>query len=530
MSKITTEDCKKFLIDHFKIQGIETSAKDWKRISKYKQDDLFYRDFSHTSLGIVVVAEYDSVLSVGIKSNAINEYIQKDFTVKEKMAAKKLLAKYIQRDDDDDHDDNLEALMISDKWVEFQHALPSQFYFCFPDDTYSNHKDNITKGIDSPMKVEEEYSSGSFNVIFTDKSGSDIDLYGSNCLMHGVLPEWTSFCDEYHLDFINDAPDLTVKEWFKMLLQMGFEYKDDNCLFAEELKKITPVKSFTANKEKDLAVVRDGTLKAIFKRDDITGLQSLLDSGLDVNMTLSGGDKILLQAYEDRAENCVNMLLSNGANIWLQDNENSFIGSQMITSRYSSDEKTKIAELSFLLGHMEKQLPTENLFSKISMLFSNSTYSSQSKPEFELIYKFVSKVLSEKETNQIILNHMEGVSRLNPSLLVNTIRKSDEDDYKSGLVNNIGASYIVNWALGHRKTDITKETINGLCVVDHLQKEIRELKERIDGSNKRLMLVFVKHDGTQEYEIDRFINSYNAKNKLLSTIEKFGGNSNKPKI
>jgi hypothetical protein len=536
MSKITTEDCKDFLISHFKSQGTQTVAKDWKRTSKYKQDDLVHRDFSHPELGIVIVVEDSNGLSIAgnapVKTTqSKNEYIQKDFTAQEKKAAKELLAQYIKRDyDSDDQEDNVEELMISDKWVEFQHALPSQFYFCFPDDTYSNHKDNVTKGIDSLMKVEEEYSSGTFNVMFLDKSGSDIDLYANDSLKNGVLPEWTSFVDEYHLELTDDAPEMTVREWFKMLLQMGFEYKDDDCLFSKELNKIKPVKSFTANKEKDKSLTKDGTLKAIFKRDDMVGLKSLLDSGLDVNMKLSGGDHVLLQAYKDNADNCVDILLARGADIWLKTNGDYCVAAQMIGSRYSSDEKTKTAELSFLLGHMGKQLPTDNLFGKISMLFSNSTYSSQSKPQFELLYKFVSKVLTEKEANQVILNHMEGVSRLNPALLINIIRKSDEDDYKAGLVNNIGSAYIVTWALGHRKTDITKEMVEGTTVVEHLQKEIKALKERIDDSKKGFMLVFVNRDGTQEYEIDRFINSYNAKNKLLATIEKLGGNNNKPKI
>ena len=70
MSKITTEDCKDFLIAHFKAQGTETVAKEWKRASKYKQDDLVHRDFSHHQLGIVVEVEHSNVLSIGTQDDA----------------------------------------------------------------------------------------------------------------------------------------------------------------------------------------------------------------------------------------------------------------------------------------------------------------------------------------------------------------------------------------------------------------------------------------------------------------------------
>ena len=156
MSKITTEDCKDFLINHFKKQGLETIAKEWKRASKYKEGELIQRDFSHPTVGIVVVTEDKNGLYIN-GSNSVkianSEYVQKDFTPQEKKEAKKLLAKYISRDDDSDDEDSVEKLMKTDKWIEFQHALPSQFYFCFPNDTYHNHIDNVSNGLDTPMII-----------------------------------------------------------------------------------------------------------------------------------------------------------------------------------------------------------------------------------------------------------------------------------------------------------------------------------------------------------------------------------------
>ena len=526
MSKITTDDCKNFLISHFKKQGTETTAKEWKRTSKYKQDNLVLRDFSHPVIGIIVVTEDNNSLSINT-SNSIkisnSEYIQKDFTSEEKKQAKKLLEKYISCDEDN------ENLMKSEKWIEFQHALPSQFYFCFPDDTYNNHIDNVSDGLDTPMIVEGEYSPESFNVIFTDKNGSDIDLYASESLKNGVLPEWTDFCDEYHLEFNDEAPKMTVREWFKMLLQMGFEYRDDDCLFSEDLNSIKTIKSLNANKEKDKSLKKDSTLKAIFKKDDVIALKALIDEDLDINMKLSSGDNLLVKAYKDNADNCVNLLLSHGADIWLTVNGDNCVATQMMGSRYGSDEKARFNELEFLLEHMGKQLPTDNLFGKVSMLFSNSIYFSKKQNVLDILYTFISKVLPEKEANQVVLNNMENVSKVNYDFLLKIIQKSDEEDYKFGIMKNLSFVHVVIWALKHRKVDISKETIDGKNVIEYLEKKMVELKETIEQRSKGFMLVFVNKDGTQEYEVNRFIKSYNEAGLLLTTIQSFEKPINKPK-
>lgn len=532
MSKITTEDCKDFLINHFKKQGLETIAKEWKRASKYKEGELIQRDFSHPTVGIVVVTEDKNGLYIN-GSNSVkianSEYVQKDFTPQEKKEAKKLLAKYISRDDDSDDEDSVEKLMKTDKWIEFQHALPSQFYFCFPNDTYHNHIDNVSNGLDTPMIIEGEYSSESFNVIFTDKNGSDIDLYASESLKSGVLPDWTDFCDEYHLEFNDDAPKITIREWFKMLLQMGFEYRDDDCLFAKELKKIKAEKSFIANSKRDESLKKDGLLKAIFKFDNTSGLKSLINDGLDINMKLSGGDNLLVQAYKDNAENCLNLLLSEGANIWLPINGDYCIATQMMDSRYSSDETDKIDELEFLLTHMEKQLPNDDVFGRVNMLFANAIYSSQNQSILDILYNFISKVLPEEKVNQVILNNMEYIKKVNSDFLIQFIDRIDEESYKLCLVKNLSSAHVVIWALKHRNVDITKEILDGDNVVEFLQKKMDELKETIEKKSKGFMLVFINKDGTQEYEVNRFIKSYNETSLLLTTIQSFEKPINKPK-
>lgn len=247
MSKITTEDCKEFLIQHFKNNGIETKEKDWKRTSKYKQDDIWIRDFSHPALGVVSLGERSGSLEI-VDTKAQEEKKEvsyfKKFSQEEVSGAKKLVKKLIKiRSGDGDEDDEEESLYESEDWKKYRHALPSQFTFYFPFDNpyevYHNDLANVTSGLDSPMFFNGD---DSFNVMFNDKNTKDIDLYTSDCLRSsmGILPNWTDFVDEYHLEATSNAPkDLTVKEFMHVLFDLGFEYKVGDiydCLFKKEIK------------------------------------------------------------------------------------------------------------------------------------------------------------------------------------------------------------------------------------------------------------------------------------------------------
>jgi hypothetical protein len=57
----------------------------------------------------------------------------------------------------------------------------------------------------------------------------------------GILPYWTDFIDEYHLEVTSEPPtDLTVKKFMHIMFDLGFEYKigdEYDCLFKEEIKE-----------------------------------------------------------------------------------------------------------------------------------------------------------------------------------------------------------------------------------------------------------------------------------------------------
>lgn len=54
MSELTTDDCKEFLVEEFP----DTLKKDWKRVSKYKNNlEFIVREFKHTTKGSVFLME-----------------------------------------------------------------------------------------------------------------------------------------------------------------------------------------------------------------------------------------------------------------------------------------------------------------------------------------------------------------------------------------------------------------------------------------------------------------------------------------
>jgi hypothetical protein len=64
MTKLTTQDCKDFLVTHYKKLNVITKSEDWKRVRKYKIGINFHRDFEHSAFGTIVVKEEDGNLEI----------------------------------------------------------------------------------------------------------------------------------------------------------------------------------------------------------------------------------------------------------------------------------------------------------------------------------------------------------------------------------------------------------------------------------------------------------------------------------
>lgn len=64
MQKITTLDCKAFLIHKYKKKNLSTIVSDWKRTKKYTLNTFVYRDFTHPQIGNVTLQENNSLLKI----------------------------------------------------------------------------------------------------------------------------------------------------------------------------------------------------------------------------------------------------------------------------------------------------------------------------------------------------------------------------------------------------------------------------------------------------------------------------------
>jgi len=77
MSKLTTEDCKKFLVNHYKQRKVITKIEDWKRTRKYKVDSNYHRDFEHLAFGIITLKEKNGELEIVLTEQSISSEVKK---------------------------------------------------------------------------------------------------------------------------------------------------------------------------------------------------------------------------------------------------------------------------------------------------------------------------------------------------------------------------------------------------------------------------------------------------------------------
>lgn len=110
MSKITTEDCKQYLLEKFP----ELSVKDWKRNKKYKDEQgNWCRDFEHKSGATAIIVEIndniylkDSATSVAVRNDIVIKDPNKVFYYKKfedslVKAGRKIVKKYTTYDEDE---------------------------------------------------------------------------------------------------------------------------------------------------------------------------------------------------------------------------------------------------------------------------------------------------------------------------------------------------------------------------------------------------------------------------------------------
>lgn len=251
MSKITTEDCKEFLITALNLpNNIKI-----KRLKKYKDTDgLYLRDFSDENGQYYTVKELnDGSLSVHDNSHIQNNPPQ--------FNAKKFLKQIIKKLENEDYDYDEEDEEVIEKYIkqiqgfspEDKKKLAAEFTFFFPNDTYNNEIDTVDQGINTLM-IKDHHS---YCINFYDNTESEPDLYLTD-ILRAILPDFFDKVDEYHFEIDaysknNTINSMTIKDTITLLEDLGFVYKpksryDEVCMLS--VMNIDPHKNDNVNKKK----------------------------------------------------------------------------------------------------------------------------------------------------------------------------------------------------------------------------------------------------------------------------------------
>lgn len=315
MSKITTEDCKSFLVSHFDTLNITTTTKDWKRVSKYKENNIWIRDFSHPSIGNISLQEIDDIISI-YSPTINNSYELTTFSDIYIEKAKELLKKFL-----DLYEDGRTSDIIKEPdWAEYSVAIPSLFNFYFPYGDYNNDDEsleNLKNGLNSSVLLND---SDSLCVYMYSNIGYEPDDYAQDILNY-ILPNYMSFMDEYNLDF---SKDMSISDVIKMLMKMGFKYTpeedysynemhEDN-VFKQNINYSTVI--FNANNNNEHSTTKEKfNIQRIIKLDDEKSLQDLINNGLDVNLSLSKSN-LFEFCCNNQSIKCAKTLLDNQLNLF----------------------------------------------------------------------------------------------------------------------------------------------------------------------------------------------------------------------
>jgi uncharacterized protein YqfB (UPF0267 family) len=225
MSKITTEDCKNFIKNHFGL----TSTVNIKRDRKYKDGNGdVIRVFKFNDETCFIKADILGHLSIVNEADIVEK--AKSDEPKE-FNAKSFIKKYIKKLENDDDYDTMDNFMKETAALSSENKVKvaNEFYFYFPDMTYHNEAKYVVNGLDTPMIGNNGFrgSSTSFCIWFYDSLDSEPDLYVSD-ILNEVLPSYFDKVDEYHfeIDETSFTKTLTIKDMIELLEHFGFRYKN----------------------------------------------------------------------------------------------------------------------------------------------------------------------------------------------------------------------------------------------------------------------------------------------------------------
>ena len=319
MSKITTDDCKNFLMEHYPDSG----KSKWKRVSKYKDDvGLWCREFNHPSVGDITIIENNGTLSlkqtavpnpIDIKNNTI---IFRQFSKKDNTDAKRLIKRYIGTIYGENEEDEEEEEFIQQSTQKGYEAIPNQinYFFTLLDEEYEDQMKRINENKDYNAKLN------TFILYIYPNQEENYDQHIGPLLENFLGPQ---FSEDTECIFSTsfDEP-MSIKDFVQMMSSKGFVYAfldstnpqdNETCLLADTVRSL----DFVTVKESTI-VKSDADLPKLFKkaveRDDVVCLKDLLRQGLPLDTLIN---RISLHSYciVNDAPNCFKLLVNNTPNL-----------------------------------------------------------------------------------------------------------------------------------------------------------------------------------------------------------------------
>lgn len=239
MSKITTEDCKNFIKDHFRL----TSTVNIKRDRKYKDGNGDYiRVFTFDGETCLIKEDSNGTISLINENEMVVKPTVRSTSAPQEFNAKIFLKKGIKSLENYNNGDSLDDFIKATNALtpEQKFQVANQFTFFFPDETYYNELDYVTNGLDTLMISNASGDLESFCFIFIDCFNTDLGLYVSD-IVTDMLPDYLDKMDEDNYQLIENSQTrkITIREMIKILEDLGFKYKnnaeweDNQCMLAK---------------------------------------------------------------------------------------------------------------------------------------------------------------------------------------------------------------------------------------------------------------------------------------------------------
>lgn len=236
MAKITTDDCKNFIKEHFGL----TSIVSIKRERKYKDSNGdIIREFKFNTAGSCLIKE-DSQGQLSLVDGGMIEQKDKIFN------AKNFIRKYVKKFNNDKYD----GIEVLDEYMEEGAALSpedkiklaNEFYYCFPL-VYDNNINTVTKGLDTPMFRKDRYGDLSYGIFFHNSVEEDPEM-GLDEIVRLFIPKYFEKVDEniFEMQKTKENEHMTIRDVITIFDKAGMSYKNCPDIFGDEddcmLKKL----------------------------------------------------------------------------------------------------------------------------------------------------------------------------------------------------------------------------------------------------------------------------------------------------